>query len=131
MSWEQQIGGRISRLRRERNLTKAEFGKRIGASGRYIGNIERGEHTITGAMIAKICSETGASADYVMFGTYDALAAISEINGFTHEQAQLVLDIAMNVIKFLGTSTGNNVLIQEVLRQHRAGQNQFVQNTDI
>ena len=50
--WEQQVGERIGRIRRERNLSRAEFGKLTGLSEHYIGRIERGNHSITGAAIA-------------------------------------------------------------------------------
>ena len=116
--WEQQVGERIRQIRKERNLTRSEFGKLIGLPERYVGKLERGLHSITGAKIATICDKTGVSSDYIIFGSVDAVAAIAELKGLTHEQAKIVLDIAVNVIKFLNTETGNNVLIQEVLRQY-------------
>jgi len=114
--WERQVGERISQLRKERNLTRAEFGELIGLSARYVGKIERGD-TITVASIVKICNKTGVSADYIIFGSHDPMATAAALSGLTREQAQATLDIAMNVIKFLSTETGNNALIQEVLRQ--------------
>lgn len=117
--WERQVGERVSQLRRERNLTRAEFGELIGLPERYVGKIERGEHTITVTAIAKICNKIGVSADYIIFGGCDPIAAVAALNGLTHEQAKVTLDIVMNVIRFLSTETGNNVLIQEVLRQHQ------------
>ncbi len=119
MPWKKQVGERVSQLRKERHLSRAEFGKLIGVSERYVGNIERGNHTITGAVIAKMCDKINVSADYVLFGTYDSKAAIAELNDFSYEQAQLILNIAMNVIQFLHTPAANNALIQEVFRQHR------------
>jgi transcriptional regulator with XRE-family HTH domain len=116
--WEHQVGERVCLLRKEHNLTRAEFGALIGVTEHYIGNIERGVHAISGATIARICNKTGVSADYIIFGSQDTMAMITQLHGLTHEQAQVTLDIAMSVIKFLSTEKGNNVLIQEVLRQH-------------
>jgi transcriptional regulator with XRE-family HTH domain len=116
--WERQVGERIGQLRRERNLTRAEFGELIGLPERYVGKIERG-NSITVDAVIKICGKTGVSADHLIFGSHDPMAAVAALNGLTHEQARVILDIAMNVIKFLSTETGNNALIQEVLRQHR------------
>ena len=118
--WGQQVGERVKQLRTERNLTRAEFSELTNISERQIGNIERGTHTITVDVIAQICNRTGVSADYIIFGSVDTVAAISALNGLTHEQTKVVLDIALNVIKFISTDTGNNTLIQEVLRQHQA-----------
>jgi transcriptional regulator with XRE-family HTH domain len=117
--WERQVGERVSRIRKDRNLTRSEFGKLISLPEWHVGKIERGS-TISVSSIAKICKKTGVSADYIIFGNRDPMAAVAELNGLTHEQAQITLDIAMNVIKFLSTETGNNVLLQEVLRRQHA-----------
>lgn len=114
---ESEIGRRIGQLRKDLNLTRTEFGERIGMSARSVGKIERGALTISSTTIANICKETGVSADYIIFGNHDPMAVAAELNELTFEQANLVLDIAMNVIKFLSTETGNNALIKEVLRR--------------
>ena len=114
--WEQQVGERICRLRKERNLTRAEFGELVGMSERYVGKIERGS-TITIAAIANICNKIGVSADYLIFGSPDLMSTAAKLSELTREQVQITLDIAVNVIKFLSTETGNNALIQEVMRQ--------------
>lgn len=114
---EGQIGERIKQLRIERSMSRAELGTLIGATARCIGNIERGSGKFKTAVIMRICENLGVSADYVLFGARDPLTAISSLYGFTHEQAQLTLDIVMRVIEFLKTSTANYALIQEVLRQ--------------
>jgi len=115
--WKREVGERIGQLRKERDLSRAKFGALTGLSERHIGNIERGHHSISGATIAKICSATGASADYVIFGTADTTSMITALCGLSHEQVQVVLDISMRVIKFLGTRGGNNALVQEVFRR--------------
>jgi transcriptional regulator with XRE-family HTH domain len=118
--WEQQIGERISQLRKERKLTRLEFGEMIGKSGQYVGRIERGSHTVSAAVIKKISDETGVSADYLIHGTADPVYTVASFNGLSRAQAQVTLDIAMNVINFLRTPNGNNTLLQEALRQHYA-----------
>jgi len=115
--WEQQVGERIVRLRKEQRLSRTEFGKLTGLSGRYIGNIERGSYSITVAAIKKICSVFGVSSDYIIFGSIDQTAAIEALYGISPEQIQVTLEIAMQVAKFLSTKNGNNALIQEVLRR--------------
>jgi transcriptional regulator with XRE-family HTH domain len=114
--WEQQVGERVSQIRKNRNLTRAEFGQLISLSERHVGKIERG-NTITVESIVKICKKIGVSADYIIFGSHDPMATVATLNDLTYEQVQVTLDIAMNVIKFLSTETGNNALIQEVFRQ--------------
>lgn len=115
--WRKQVGERIRQIRRDHDMTRVEFGTLVSLSARYLGEIERG-NTITVPSIVKICEKTGVSADYIIFGSHDPMAVAATLNGLTHEQAQVTLDIAMNVIKFLSTETGNNALIQEVMRRH-------------
>jgi len=118
--WEQQVGNRIWMLRKERNLSREKFGILTGLTARYIGNIERGSHSITGASIAKICNALGVSSDFIIFGHTDVASMISGLYGLSHEQIQITLELSMQVIKFLGTKNGNNVLIQEVLRRQHS-----------
>jgi len=127
--WEQQVGERISQLRRNRNLTRAEFGKLTSLSEQHVGKIERGK-TITVESIIKICEKIGVSSDYIIFGSHAPMAAAAALHGLTHEQAQVTLDIAMNVIKFLSTETGNNTLIQEVFR-NTIHSNRYKHNTNV
>ncbi|MCL2702019.1 MAG: helix-turn-helix domain-containing protein [Defluviitaleaceae bacterium] len=118
--WEQRaIGERICQIRKERNLSRAEFGKLTGLSKHYIGNIERGKHSITGAAIASICTAVGVSADYIIFGNIDPTSVIEALYGITREQIQVTLEISMKVAKFLSTKNGNNALIQEAFRRQQ------------
>jgi transcriptional regulator with XRE-family HTH domain len=117
--WERQFGERINHIRTERNLTKAEFGKLVGVTERYVGNIENGNHAITGATIVRICGKTGVSADYAMFGAYNTLTALSSAIGITREETQMSLDIVMRVVNYLNTPTANYTLLQEVMRQYQ------------
>lgn len=115
--WDRQIGERVGQLRRQRKLTRAEFGEMIGLSEQYVGRIERGSRIITVAAISKICNVTGVTADYLIFGTEDPISKIALLYGLSRDQVQITLDIAMKVFEFLSTENGNNVLIQEALRR--------------
>ena len=118
---ERLAGERIGQLRRERKMTRAEFAGLIGISKQHLGRIERGARTIPVALVAKICDALSVSADHIIFGSADPMAAASALNGLSREQAQVTLDIAMNVIAFLSTENGNNALLQEVYRRTKAG----------
>lgn len=117
--WNQQVGARVSQLRTERSLTRAEFGELIGKSEQYVGRIERGTLAISGETAAKISDATGVSTDYILRGTVDPLATVAALHGLSREQIQITLDIAADIIKFVSTDDGNNVLLQEVLRRSR------------
>jgi transcriptional regulator with XRE-family HTH domain len=117
--WNEQAGARVSQLRTERNLTRTEFGELISKSEQYIGRIERGTLAISGEIAAKISDATGVSTDYILRGTVDPLATVAALHGLSREQIQITLDIAAEIIKFVSTDDGNNVLLQEVLRRSR------------
>jgi len=115
--WQRQVGARIYQLRRERKLTRAELGKLIGRSEQYVGRVERGTLVISGDVVNKLCDATGVSADFIIRGTVDPLDIVASLRGLSHDQIQVTLDIAAEIIKFLSTEDGNNALLQEALRR--------------
>ena len=116
-----QVGERVGKLRRERNLSRAQFGRMIGLSEQYIGKIERDAHNISGEVIAKICNTTGVSADYILFGIPDPVETAAALSGLSHEQIGIGLEILSNLARLINVENGNNALIQEVFRQQHAG----------
>ena len=118
--WAQQVGCRIEQLRRERDLTRAQFGKMVNLSEQYVGRLEHGRHSLTGSAIAKICTATGVSADYIIFGTNNFTEAVNALEGLSQEQIVICLDLLKRLAQLINTDTGNNMLIQEVLRQQQS-----------
>jgi len=119
MLWEN-VGKRVGKLRKERNLSKAQFGKMIGISGQYVGMIEKGRNSISVKLIVKICDATGVSADYILFGSIDSnqdIAASASLHGLSNEQIEIALDIIKKVAQFINTDGGNEALIREVATQ--------------
>jgi len=116
---ERQIGERVAQLRRERNLTRAEFGSLIGKSEQYVGRIERGASVIAVDVVSDICDATGASADYIIRGAADITALVEPLNGLSRGQIDVFLDMAADVIKFFNAKGGNGVLLKEALRRSR------------
>ena len=118
MLWED-VGERIGKLRKERNLSKAQFGKMLGISGQYLGRLEKGTHSISVELIVKICNATGVSTDYIILGIIGSeqeITTAASLHGLSNEQVQIALDIIKKVAEFINTDGGNNTLIQEVLR---------------
>jgi len=119
MLWEN-VGERVSKLRKERNLSKSQFGKMIGISGQYVGRIEKGTNSISVELIVKICNATSVSADYIIFGIIGSdqeITAAASLHGLSNEQIQIALDIIKKVADFINTDGGNRALIQEVVAQ--------------
>jgi len=113
----EQVGQRIRQLRKEYNLSRAQFGNMIGVSGQYIGQIERDSHAISGTTIAKICSATGVSSDYILFGAASPVSTAAALDGLSEEQIRIAFDMLGRLAQLVNTTNGNNALIQEVLQQ--------------
>ena len=116
MVWTQ-IGARIASIRKERNLTRTQFGKIVGVSARYIGMIENGENGLSVDLMTKICHFADVTSDYILFGTVGLVqdkAVLRTLNGLSPEQIQIALDIIKKVAQFVNTEDGNEVLIREI-----------------
>lgn len=63
------IGARIRKIREELyKETRQEFAERCGFSENQLGKIERGSVTVTTKTLDKICSITGVSSNYILYG---------------------------------------------------------------
>ena len=119
MLWEN-IGKRVEKLRKERNLSKSQFGKLLGISGQYVGRIEKGTHSISVELIVKICDLTGVSTDYIIFGIISSeqeITVAASLYGLSNEQIQIAFDIIKKVAQFINTEDGNDALIRNVAAQ--------------
>ena len=115
---EKAVGERIEKLRKEHDLSRAQFGKRVGLTEQHIGRIERGQHRISGETISRICCELGVSSDHIIFGV-DNTTAADALGGLSWIQVEIALDLLRRLAHLVYTDRGNNTLIQEVLRQQR------------
>ena len=63
------IGARIRKIREEEfSETRQLFSERCGLSENHLGKLERGEILISIKTLNKICSSTGTTADYILYG---------------------------------------------------------------
>lgn len=62
MAEDMQIGGRVSRLRRQRRLSQADLAAAIGISGSYLNLIEHNRRKITVPLLLKIAGYFGVEA---------------------------------------------------------------------
>jgi len=114
MLWEE-IGERIRKLRRNKNLTQAKFGELIGTSRQYVGQMERGK-PLSLEKIAVICEKTGATMDHIVFGTVDPLGNGDFLNDISIDQIDISFDILKRVAELIKTKNGNELLIKELMR---------------
>ena len=113
MFWEN-VGKRVAELRRERNLSQAEFGKKLGISGQSVSKMERGQTNISAQLIVNICDATGVSSDYLLFGIIEPAHVIEALNGLSKQQIKITLEIIKNVANMIRTNGGNETIIQHI-----------------
>ena len=73
------IGERIRQIRENMDLTREKFSEIIDVSEVFLGQIERGERSLSLKTLRKIIFYTGASSDYILFGDIKNNDDISKI----------------------------------------------------
>ena len=77
-----EIGERIRSIRENLHMSREKFSEMIDISDVFLGQIERGERSLSIKTLTKIVDFTGASTDYILFGdsknnkTYDKINRI-------------------------------------------------------
>ena len=72
------VGERIRGLRENFNMSREKFSEMIDVSEVFLGQIERGERSLSLKTLKKIVTYTGSSSDYILFGKNNN--TISKIN---------------------------------------------------
>lgn len=65
---KEEIGKRITEIRKGLNMNKEQFAKLIGISGQYLGTVENGVNGLSVDKLMTLCEKTNTSADYLLFG---------------------------------------------------------------
>ena len=78
-----EIGQRVRKLRRDKNLTQEQLAEMAGISCSFVGLIERGEKVLSVETLARLSKVLDADMHYLTFGCYsnsDAnLALLNEL----------------------------------------------------
>ena len=61
------IGERLRGVRENMHMTREEFSEKIDITDSFLGQIERGERSLSNNTLVKIVKFTGVSADYILF----------------------------------------------------------------
>lgn len=87
------IGERIRKIREELKMSREKFSEMIDISDVFLGQIERGERSLSTKTLVKIVKFTGISADYILFGDNSSNNTISKINRILNKCSDSVLVI--------------------------------------
>lgn len=75
-----EIGERIRKLREGLKMNRERFSEMIDISDVFLGQIERGERSLSLKTLFRIVSFTGCSTDYVLFGDESNNSIIDKID---------------------------------------------------
>lgn len=65
---KKEIGERIKLIRTSLGMPKEVFGRLFGATGQYVGIIEKGNSNLSMDKLVALCEATNISADFILFG---------------------------------------------------------------
>ena len=82
------VGERIREIREGLNMNREKFSEMIDISSVFLGQIERGERSLSVKTLSKIVNFTGASTDYILFGNNKTNTTIDKINKILNECSQ-------------------------------------------
>ena len=71
----------------------------IDISDVFLGQIERGERSLSTKTLVKVVKFTGISADFILFGNDSSNNTISKINRILNKCSDSVLDYIYNLIR--------------------------------
>ena len=80
MQNQSDIGERIREIRESFNMSREKFSEMIDISDVFLGQIERGERSLSIKTLTSIVKYTGVSSDYILFGNIEDNDDISKIN---------------------------------------------------
>lgn len=75
-----EVGERIRKIREDLKLNRESFAERIDISDVFLGQIERGERSLSLKTLCRIVAFTGTSTDFILFGKSAENKIINKIN---------------------------------------------------
>ena len=93
------IGERLRGIREGMQMTREEFSENIDITDSFLGQIERGERSLSVKTLKKVVKYTGVSADYLLFGNNSQNDTIQKINNIlTVNSNNLTSDFIYHIV---------------------------------
>ena len=93
------VGERIRRIREDLKMSREKFSEMIDISDVFLGQLERGERSLSTKTLIKIVSFTGFSSDFILFGSETPDNKISKIHRILNKCSDDVLDYIYTLIR--------------------------------
>lgn len=92
------VGERIRGIRENLNMSREKFSEMIDVSEVFLGQVERGERSLSLKTLKKIVSYTGSSSDYILFGNQENNSTVSKINNILKNSSDNTIDYMYELI---------------------------------
>ena len=93
------IGERLRGIREGMQMTREEFSEKIDITDSFLGQIERGERSLSVKTLKKVVKYTGVSVDYLLFGNNSQNDTIQKINNIlTVNSNNLTSDFIYHIV---------------------------------
>ena len=92
------IGERLREIRENMNMTREEFSEKIDITDSFLGQIERGERSLSVKTLKKVVKYTGVSADYLLFGKNSQNDVLNKINNILELNSETTSDFIYHIV---------------------------------
>ena len=92
-----EIGERIRTIREDMSMSREKFSEMIDISEVFLGQIERGECSLSLKTLSSIITHTGNSADFILYGKRE------ETNNYMKKINRLLMHSSDNFLEFVYT----------------------------
>ena len=93
-----EVGERIRKIREDLKMNRETFSEMIDVSEVFLGQIERGERSLSLKTLCKIVKYTGVSTDYILFGNTTNNTTRNKINKILDKSSDECVDYLYQLI---------------------------------
>lgn len=93
-----EMGERIRSLRENMFQNRERFSEMVDISEVFLGQIERGECSISIKTLANLVSYTGSSADFILFGNTSQNSYMKKINKILENSSDETVELIYNIV---------------------------------
>ena len=93
-----EVGERIRSIRENLKMNREMFSEMIDISDVFLGQIERGERSLSIKTLSKIVAFTGSSRDFILFGKNESNTTINKINKILNRSSDTMVSYIYQII---------------------------------
>ena len=108
-----EIGERLRGIREGMHMTREKFSEKIDITDSFLGQIERGERSLSVRTLRKVVRYTGVSSDYLLFGKDTNNDTIQKINNILTLNSETTSDFIYQIAMY------SNDFCKKILKENK------------